>query len=155
MKHDPDLTGIETGAAADIGARNPEETPAPLAAEAGLHLAALSVQKDGAIALADYPRAAVLMLEEPPAQAGGHMAVIKPVPDGSGRVVVLGFLALDALLRAPFEAGKAVENQDIVLKSGRSELRLMADGRVRIKGDDLRFEANGRLGLRGAFIDLN
>jgi hypothetical protein len=107
------------------------------------------------MALADFPRAAVIMLEEPPLEAGAHMAVIKPVTDGSGRVVVLGFIALDELLRAPFDAGKTVQNQDIVLKSGRSELRLMADGRVRIKGDDLRFEANGRLGLRGAFIDLN
>lgn len=150
MKHDLDLA-IETPRTAP---KSPAKTGAELGAS-GLRLAALQRDEDGAVVLADFPRAAVLMLEEPPKDEGAHMAVIKPVADGSGRVVVLGFIALSEVLRAPFEAGKADQNQDIVLKSGRSELRLMADGRVRIKGDDLRFEANGRLGLRGAFIDLN
>lgn len=154
MKHDPDLNGGDPLLGTETGAQDTAQSGDALVGT-GLRLAALSVQKDGSIALADFPRAAVLMLEEPPLETGAHMAVIKPVTDGTGRVVVLGFIALSELMRAPFEAGISVQDQDIVLRSGRSELRLMADGRVRIKGDDVRFEANGRLGLRGAFVDLN
>jgi hypothetical protein len=99
-------------------------------------------------------------------QTGGSVLALDPVPQGTdgallavckrmgtdGRVAVLGYVpAATAAVAGARVAGLG----DIVLRTGRSMLRLTPDGRIRIKADDMTLDSNGRLALSGAFIDLN
>ena len=42
-----------------------------------------------------------------------------------------------------------------MIGTGKAQIRLHPDGRVRIKAEDVTLDSAGRLALRGAFIDLN
>ena len=43
----------------------------------------------------------------------------------------------------------------LVIGTGKAQICLHPDGRVRIKAEDVTLDSAGRLGLRGAWIDLN
>jgi hypothetical protein len=73
----------------------------------------------------------------------GRLAVCQPF--GQNQLAVLGYVAE----AAPTPGG------DLILSAGQAQLRLHADGRVRITGRDVRAEASGRIALRGAHIALN
>lgn len=102
-----------------------------------------------------------------PQLAGAQSAMIlDPMPQGDpcsylavckhaqmdGRLVVLGYVPLaDAVVAV----GAARPQQDIVIGTGKAQLRLTRDGRVRVTGEDVRMNARGRMRLGGATIDLN
>lgn len=143
MKHQKDFISAQT----DISSLD-------RAAKTSLTLHAVTgIGPDGAPELEGAAGRTVVALEPAPLLADSLVAVCKPFGPGLGQLAVLGYLSPSQIAA---QAAKAPQVEtDIVLRAGRSELRLHADGRIRIKGDDVRFEANGRMGLAGAFIELN
>lgn len=99
-------------------------------------------------------------------QSGGSVLALDPVPEGAqgallavckrmgtdGRLAVLGYVPAATAVLA---GGRVAGTEEIVLRTGRSMLRLTPDGRIRIKAEDVTVDSNGRLALSGAFIDLN
>jgi len=138
----------------DRTAPRPAPSPAPQTTTETLILRAVTRDAAGRPALAGIEADACLFLDTPPAP--GAIAVAKPMGDGSGRYAVLGCLAPGEAAATPTaEPAAPGLAPDLVFRNGRSELRLCADGRIRLKGDDLSADMLGRLALRGAFIDLN
>lgn len=77
-----------------------------------------------------------------------------------GAVLLIGHVPFDVIARAFAHEGASLQRQKtaespLSFKCGRSELRLYPDGRVRILGDDISIEALGRMGLKGAVVELN
>ncbi|MEE9390875.1 MAG: hypothetical protein V3W41_00040 [Planctomycetota bacterium] len=95
---------------------------------------------------------AVLALVPLPETEDDFTAVCRALPGGKG-LAILGYATATDLIRAT--AAQVPEGDDLVLRAGRSELHLHADGRVRLRADDVRLESNGHFALVGAFIDLN
>jgi hypothetical protein len=122
----------------------PLSPPAPVQHPADLILLrVLATMADGTPVLAGSGGRQIV----PVAAAGpdhcGRLAVCQPF--GKDQLAVLGYLA---------EAAPAAGG-DLILTAGQAQLRLHADGRVRITGRDVRAEAQGRMVLRGAHIALN
>lgn len=115
-----------------------------------LLVAILDRTDDGGPVLAGYgPTMALDPL--PAGDPGTYLAVCKQA-QMDGRMVVLGYVPLaDAILAV----GKARPDQDITFGTGKAQIRLTRDGRVRISGEDVRVGARGRMRLNGATIDLN
>lgn len=128
----------------------PAPAPATSASELCLHRVS-GVTDRGTPRFDGVADARVLPLVPLPAVPEGMTAVCKPLPGDEG-LAVLGYLLPADLARA---AAAAPVTGDLVLRTGRSELRLHADGRVRLRADDVNVQSNGRLALAGAFIELN
>ncbi len=125
----------------------PPSPPAPVAQAADLILLrVLAAMSDGTPVLAGAAGRQVVAVAAAGAGHCGRLAVCQPFGPDLGRLAVLGYLA---------EATAAPASGDLILSAGLSELRLHADGRVRITGRDIRAEAQGRVALRGAHVALN
>ncbi len=112
----------------------------------------IDTEADGTPILEGQTDGSVLALDPVPAGAqDGLLAVCKRMGT-DGRIAVLGYVPA---AKAAVAGAKVAGLGDIVLRTGRSMLRLTPDGRVRIKADDMTLDSNGRLALSGAFIDLN
>ena len=147
MKHDARLApqiGAPQAPTAQIGARS-EATPA---GDLAL-VAVLGVLSDGGPLLAGR-QADVVLTPLPPGAATGLLAVCKPF---GGGLAVLGYVGRAEAVRAV--GGLAGQGDHLSLGIGRAEIRLHADGRIRLRGTDVALEASGRMALTGAWIDLN
>ena len=134
MRHDPRLS--------------PPVLPTPcITADELILLPVVAFATDGSPVLRDAR--AVLAVAGVPEMGQPWVAVCKAF--GTGQLAVLGYVSGAQI------AGLtgALPAQDLILRAGRAELRLYADGRVRIVGDDVKVEAQGNLGLIGATIALN
>ncbi|HRK42233.1 MAG TPA: hypothetical protein PLH11_04245 [Gemmobacter sp.] len=100
--------------------------------------------------LAGVDPAAILDLAHVP-PAPGLIAVCRDMPD---RVVVLGYAGA---AQVQLGAAQLVPDSDgwLVIGTGKAQIRLHPDGRIRLKAEDVTLDSAGRLGLRGAWIDLN
>ena len=117
----------------------------------GLLLVAITGRRDdGGPILAGAAQATALD-PLPDGDPGTYLAVCKHA-QMDGRLIVLGYVPL---AEAVVAVGKARPDQDITIGNGKAQIRLMADGRVRISGEDVRVGARGRMRLNGATIDLN
>jgi hypothetical protein len=122
----------------------PLSPPAPVQPVADLILLrVLATMADGTPVLAGAGGRQIVAVAAAGPDHCGRLAVCQPF--GQNQLAVLGYVATVA----PATGG------DLVLTAGQSELRLHADGRVRITGRDIRAEAAGRMALRGAHIALN
>jgi hypothetical protein len=121
-------------------------TPAPAHDELIL-LPVLAFATDGTPVLQDARP--VLSVAGAPDMGQPWVAVCKAF--GAGQLAVLGYVGL-AQIAALTGTRPAT---DLILRAGRAELRLHADGRVRVKGDDVLVEAQGHVALSGATIALN
>ncbi|MFV0473944.1 MAG: hypothetical protein ACK5MQ_07010 [Pikeienuella sp.] len=138
----------------DFASEQAAISPAERLASANLALHAVTgIRPDGTPELEGAAGRRVVALEPAPLLADSLIAVCKPFGSDMEQLAVLGYLSPSQLVTQVVKAPQV--ETDIVLRAGRSELRLHADGRIRIKGDDVKFEANGRMGLTGAFIELN
>lgn len=137
----------------DFDFRLAEAPPGTPAADGTLDLIpVVDTAEDGTPILEGQTDGSVLALDPvPPGEQGALLAVCKRMGT-DGRIAVLGYVPAAA---AAVAAARVAGQGDIVLRTGRSMLRLTADGRVRIKADDMTLDSNGRLALSGAFIDLN
>jgi hypothetical protein len=70
---------------------------------------------------------------------------------GTGQLAVLGYVSAAQIAGLTGDAPA----QDLILRAGRAELRLHADGRIRMMGDDVLVQAQGQVALSGATIALN
>ncbi|MEL6960815.1 MAG: hypothetical protein AAGL89_17895 [Pseudomonadota bacterium] len=87
----------------------------------------------------------------PQGDPSSYLAVCK-VAQMDGRLVVLGYVPLGEAVMA---VGAAKPAQDITIGTGKAQIKLMRDGRVRITGEDVQMGARRRMRLKGATIDLN
>jgi hypothetical protein len=91
----------------------------------------------------------------------GKLAVCRPASSaGESLLVVLGFVAssaetIGALLSAVPRAPRIDGQEGLLLRFGRSELRLDPDGQISLVGDDVSLRARRGMRVRGATIDLN
>jgi hypothetical protein len=133
MKYDPRLSP-------------PVLTPAAIP-DALILLPVVAFATDGTPVLHDAR--AVLAVAAAPDMGERWVAVCKAF--GAGQLAVLGYVSAAQI------AGLtgAAPVQDLILRAGRAELRLHADGRVRMTGDDVLVEAQGQVALSGATIALN
>lgn len=92
----------------------------------------------------------VVALVPPPKDLAQGFAVTRAF--GGGRLAILGYLTKTALAEA---VGLQQRGDWLELRHGKAALRLNQDGRVRIKGADIRLDADGVLGLDAAEIALN
>jgi hypothetical protein len=111
---------------------------------------------EGAPLLAGVDRDIVLDLGQVP-PAPGLIALCR---DKAGQVVILGYVnAAQLAAQVQVQTAGLVTAPDadgwLVIGTGKAQIRLHPDGRVRIKAEDITVESAGRLGLRGAWIDLN
>jgi hypothetical protein len=112
----------------------------------------LAVDVTGTPVLGTATPMTVVAIETAPPEACGMIAVCKPFgPDGS-QLAVLGYLSADQISAV---SGAKPQDRDLILRAGRAELRLHTDGRVRLTGDSVTIESNGRMALAGAYIELN
>lgn len=122
----------------------------------------LGLSQSGGPLLAGVAQFPILDLAQV-APAAGLIAVCRDTPD---QVVVLGYVgAMEARAAtvppvAPQGAPSTVAGEIdadgwLVIGSGKAQIRLHPDGRIRIKAEDVTLDSGGRLGLRGAWIDLN
>lgn len=91
---------------------------------------------------------------------------LEPVPDGDpasflavckeaqmdGRLVVIGYVSFSQIACAQTAA---MEQGEIIFGTEKAQIRLTADGRIRIRGEDVLIESRTRMALSGASIDLN
>jgi hypothetical protein len=110
----------------------------------------LSVAPGGTVVFADVSQGAEILDLAPAPPAAGMIAVCCDLP---GRLVVLGYVGAQAV-RAVAQACPADDGW-LVIGTGKAQIRLHPDGRVRVKAEDVTLDSAGRLALRGAFIDLN
>jgi hypothetical protein len=123
----------------------PLSPPAPVQQAADLILLrVLATMADGTPVLAGASGRQIVAVAPAGPDHCGRLAVCQPF--GQNQLAVLGYVA---------EAAPAAAGGDLILSAGQAQLRLHADGRVRITGRDVRAEAAGRLVLRGAHIALN
>lgn len=87
----------------------------------------------------------------------GSLAVCLDINAQAPLTFVLGVVTIEATISALQSAQPAQQGgaKPLVLKCGRSQIALHPDGRVRIKGDDVRLESMGRMKIQGAVVDLN
>ena len=111
----------------------------------------LGLTQSGGPILAGVAAEVILDLAQVP-PATGLIAICRDLPD---RVVILGYVGA-AQARA-VTMPETVTGADgwLVIGTGKAQIRLHPDGRVRIKAEDVTLDSAGRLGLRGAWIDLN
>jgi hypothetical protein len=111
----------------------------------------LGTDPNGVPMLAGVASTAILDLAQVPPVVG-LIAVCRDMPD---RVVVMGYV--DAAQARAVATVQAKTDADgwLVIGTGRAQIRLHPDGRMRIKAEDITLDSAGRLGLRGAWIDLN
>jgi len=122
-------------------------------AKGDLQMFALAgVAEDGSPILLGPDPASVLALEPAPERTEGLVAICKTYGPGGKKLAVLGYVGRDALTRV---AATHSSNGDVVLGTGKAKLRLCADGRVRLEGEDVKLQSHGRMALRGAYINLN
>lgn len=126
MRHDPPLS-----------------PPAPAVKEDLILLRVLATMADGTPVLAGMGGRRVVAVASAGPGHCGRLAVCQAF--GENQLAVLGYVA----------EAVPVAGGDLILTAGQSQLRLHADGRVRISGRDVRAEAAGRMALRGAHIALN
>lgn len=119
-----------------------------------------AVSANGDVQLANCGGRPVLCPQKFTHDVVGSFAVCVEMDGTSTALLVLGHLPLEAMATAL--AGNSTTGptgsqqiQPITLKCGRSQLQLHPDGRIRITGDDIIVESNGRAALRGAIVDLN
>lgn len=104
----------------------------------------------GGPVLGGVTASSVLDLAHIPA-ASGLIAICR---DTATQVVVLGYVGASQT-RAVGVDGATDDDGWLVIGTGKAQIRLHPDGRVRIKAEDVTLDSAGRLGLRGAWIDLN
>ncbi|SOC04350.1 hypothetical protein SAMN05877809_103181 [Rhodobacter sp. JA431] len=98
------------------------------------------------------PETEILDLAPQVTPVPGQIAVCRDLP---GKVVVLGYVGA-AAVRAVAQAQTSPSDDGwLEIGTGKAQIRLHPDGRVRIKAEDVTLDSAGRLALRGAFIDLN
>ena len=115
-----------------------------------------SVAQSGEVRLVGSEGRPVLCLSSFGDDAVGNFAVCTQMNDSSAALVVLGHISITSIaLALADERSVSQPARPLVLKCGRSQLQLHPDGRIRITGDDIIVESNGRMGLRGAVVDLN
>jgi hypothetical protein len=114
-----------------------------------LLLPVVAFATDGTPVLQDALSRPVLAVAGMPTLGELWVAVCKPF--GAGQLAVLGYVGAAQI--AGLTGARPV--QDLILRAGRAELRLHADGRVRMTGDDVLVEAQGQVALSGATIALN
>jgi hypothetical protein len=134
MKYDPRLSPSVLFA--------PTATPDEL-----VLLPVMAFATDGTPVLQDAR--AVLVVAGAPDMGQPWVAVCKPF--GNGQLAVLGYVSAAQIAGLTGDAPA----QDLILRAGRAELRLHADGRIRMVGDDVLVEAQGQVALSGATIALN
>ena len=109
-------------------------------------------EADGTPILEGQTDGSVLALDPVPDRSDGALLAVCKRMGTDDRIAVLGYVPAAA---AAVAGARVAGLGDIVLRTGRSMLRLTPDGRIRIKADDMTLDSNGRLALSGAFIDLN
>lgn len=124
-----------------------------------LHLVS-SLSDSGEPQLIGVDRKRVLITRNFGSEIVGAFAVCMPIISGEQpSVAIIGYLSVDQIITsfasASISKTALQDHSPLSLKCGRSELRLYPDGRVRILGDDVSIEALGRMGLKGAVVELN
>jgi hypothetical protein len=115
-----------------------------------------SVAQSGEVRLVGCEGRPVLCLQSFGDDTIGSFAVCTQMNGNPTALVVLGHVPISSIaLALADERSLSQAAKPLVLKCGRSQLQLHPDGRVRITGDDIIVESNGRMGLRGAVVDLN
>ncbi|WP_323718038.1 hypothetical protein [Paracoccus aminovorans] len=135
MKHEPFLSEPEAAAQGDLQLR-----------------LVLGRGADGLPVLAEPAPGALLVLSDLPQAAAGLVAVCRDIP---GRTVVLGYVTAAQAARAGLAQGGADAEGWVSIGCGKAQIRLHPDGRMRLKAQDITIDSAGRMGLRGAWIDLN
>lgn len=112
----------------------------------------LAVDADGRPVLAGSGSKPMLILSDAAVPVPGMIAVCKDISD---QIVVLGYAFPPKAV--PAETGQVLPDEEgwVTLGCGKAQIRLHPDGRIRLKGQDVTIDSAGRLGLRGAWIDLN
>lgn len=111
----------------------------------------LGIAADGCALLGGVAANIILDLAHAP-PAPGLIAICRDTPT---HVAILGYVEA---AQARGVAGIDAAHDDdgwMVIGTGKAQIRLHPDGRVRIKAEDVTLDSSGRLGLRGAWIDLN
>jgi len=115
-----------------------------------------SVTQDGEVRLTHSEDKQILCLQKFDRDVAGNFAVCTQMNGNSAALVVLGHISISSIALALADERPVLQPaRPLVLKCGRSQLQLHPDGRIRITGDDIIVESNGRMGLRGAVVDLN
>ena len=117
-----------------------------------------AVNADGSVELVGSDRT-VLVATRLDEQAIGSFAVCLDLDGDLPVTVVIGAVGMAEMFSALQDATDFNKNrgdaEPIVFRTGRSQLVLQPDGRIRIKGDDVKVESLGRMKIEGAVIDLN